>query len=628
MTTNSNQILKLTDFAHTRTRTEMYFGSRDPHTQTVLTYQDGKPLPVECRWIPAVFTAFREVLDNALDEVAGHGFGDRIDVSYNPDTHTFKISDNGRGIPIEWDETHQAHKATLALSHARTGRNFEKRGQLRGTNGIGAAATNFCSEYFQMDILRDGQHFHQRFNQGDGTNDELITETPIIKKKNTDKGTGTTVEFKLSDKVFPDLTLTEDFMRDRIYEVALCNPKLKIYYNGEKVGVKPGLEKNLFPGIKPIFIEVQDGTFNSRFWLVPGFFESGEHQHSLVNSIPAFDGGVHMDAFKRKFFSGLISALERESKKRKLTPNRSDIAEGLLLYNITQMDAPNFNSQAKTRLNNEETAKAIEKALDDPEFFKNIIKKYGEWIDEIYLRCEERTHKKDASEANKLAKKLLRNKVPGLMDASGKDRSKCILFLAEGLSAISGMASVRDPQIHGGLGLKGKVMNVHGASIKDVLEDGALQDIMNAMGLVPGRKAIRSELRFGKIYVAHDMDPDGLNIGALLNNFFYTYWPELYAPGEEPVVHIFMTPFIIAEKGKTRKYWYSDNHHEFVADDYKGWSITRAKGLGTLTEEDWEYSLAQPKLMPLTDEDGKMKETLDLIFNPKRSDDRKRWIGL
>ncbi|WP_434083258.1 hypothetical protein, partial [Escherichia coli] len=98
------------------------------------------------------------------------------------------------------------------------------------------------------------------------------------------------------------------------------------------------------------------------------------------------------------------------------------------------------------------------------------------------------------------------------------------------------------------------------------------------------------------IYVAHDMDPDGLNIGALLINFFHTYWPELFDPKEEPVVHIFRTPFIIAEKGKQRKYWYAHNYHEFDSAQYSGWSITRAKGLGTLTEAAWRYSLDNPEL--------------------------------
>ena len=622
MTNKNDEIIKLSDWEHTRLRLEMYYGSRDAHTQTVLTYPDGKPTPKEMTWIPAVFTAFREILDNALDEVVGHGNGDRIDVTYDPATMVFSVEDNGRGIPIKYSEEHKTYLATMALSQARAGRNFQERGQVAGTNGIGASGVNFCSEYFTIFVERDGQAFKQEFQEG---KDGLVIKPAILKDKATAKN-GTRIEFKLSSKVFKDLTLPEEFIRSRVYETAICCPKTKVYYNGERIQAK-SVEKTLFAGLKPIHIEVQEESFVSNFWLLPGFMDGGEHQHSLVNRIPAFDGGIHMDTLKRYFFSGLITALERESKKRKLTPNRSDVSEGMLIFNITTMDAPNFNSQSKTRLNNEETGKYIKKALDDPEFFKNVIKKYPDWIADIYTRCEERTMKKDASDANKEGKKLLREKVPGLMDATGLDRSKCILFLAEGLSAISGMASVRDPEVHGGLGLKGKVMNVYDASVKEVLDDGALRDIMNSVGIIPGSAANRHTMRYNQIYIAHDMDPDGLNIGALLINFFFKYWPELFDPTKAPVINIFMTPFIIAEKGKVRKYWYSDDYMNFKPEDYKGWSITRAKGLGTLTREDWQHSITTPKLFPIIN-DGNMKDTLDLIFNPKRANDRKDWIGL
>lgn len=194
-------------------------------------------------------------------------------------------------------------------------------------------------------------------------------------------------------------------------------------------------------------------------------------------------------------------------------------------------------------------------------------------------------------------------------------------------SAISGMGSARNPDYHGGLALRGKVLNVNGEAPKKILENKELADIMSCVGLMIGVKANRDNLRYGKIYIAHDMDPDGLNIGALLINFFYTFWPELFADKDNPFVYIFKTPFIIAEKGKTKKYWYSHDYHEFNPKDYSGWSITRAKGLSTLTEEDWTYSLDNPELYAVVD-DGNMKETLDLIFNNKRADDRKEWIGL
>lgn len=626
-TTKSHGIKKLTDYQHARLRTEMYLGSRAIHTQTILQFLDGKPQPVEMSWVPALYTAFREVLDNALDEVIGHGHGNRIDVTYDPKTLQVSVEDNGRGIPIDFDKEHNCHLATLVMTHARAGRNFDERGEVAGTNGIGASVVNFCSEFFEMEIHRDGKVFRQKFTEAPvGFEDELQVGDATVKTVKNPK-TGTRISFHPSANVFPDLSLPEEFIHSRVLEVAICNPHIHVYYNGQPIKVKPRPEQNLFYGLKPITVEIKEDGFRSTFFLVPNWIESGEHVHTIVNNIPAFNGGVHIETFRRLFYGNLLTALERESKRRKLSPNRSDITEGVLVYNITNMRAPNFDSQSKTRLINEEVGTILKKYLENEELYKEIIKKNKEWIDEIYQRCADRTQKKDAAETAKLAKKLLRNKVPGLMDANNTDRSKCILFLAEGLSAISGMAAVRDPDIHGGLGLRGKVLNVNGESAKKVLDNAALSDIMNAMGLVIGERLNRHAMRYGKVYIAHDMDPDGLNIGALLINFFHTYWPDLFDKDKPPVIHIFMTPFIIAEKGKTRKYWYSHNYQDFNPEEYKGWTITRAKGLGTLNEEDWKHSLQNPVLYPVVD-DGRMKDTLDLIFNGKRTDDRKGWIGL
>jgi len=622
----SDKIKKLSDYSHGRLRTEMYLGSRAPHTQTILEFVDGKPTPVETTWVPALYTAFREILDNALDELVGHGHGSKIRVTYDPTTREMSVEDDGRGIPIAWDETHKCHLATLVMTEARAGRNFEERGEVAGTNGIGASVVNFCSEYFKLDIQKDGERFQQEFKEGNAVfGDELqFGKVKLTKKQGTN---GTKITFKLSSEVFPDLILPEEFIRSRVTEVAICNPLIKIYYNGEQIKVKPRPEQSLFPGMKPMAIEVKEDTFRSRFWIVPGWVESGEHVHTIVNNIPAFNGGVHIETFRRLFYGNLLTALERESKKRRLQPNRSDVTEGVLIYNITNMHGPNFDSQSKTRLINEEVGKIIKAKLEDPELYKEFIRKNRDWIEDIYKRCAERTMKKDAADIAKAAKKNLRNKVPRLMDATGRDRSKCILFLAEGESAISGMGSVRDPDLHGGLGMKGKVLNVNGESPKKVIDNKELGDIMSCLGLVIGQKAKLEDLRYGKVYVAHDMDPDGLNIGALLINFFHTYWPELFEDPKNPFIHIFRTPFIIAEKGKVRKYWYAHNYDEFKPENYSGWTITRAKGLGTLTREDWEYSLKNPEVYPVVD-DGNIGETLDLIFNSKRSDDRKSWIGL
>ena len=614
------KIEKLSDYEHIRIRTPMYFGSTDLHTQEVILYEDHVPILKEISWVPAVYTALREVIDNAFDEFA-HGYGNRIDITYNSTTMEFSVQDNGRGIPTNWSDEYNQYLATLVLSEPRSGRNFRVREEIAGTNGIGVSATNFCSVWMKLEIWRDNKSFIQKFSEGEN---KLIFKKPTMKSIKSNKE-GTKISFKLSSTVFSDMTLPTEFVHSRIYEIAMCNPLIKVYLNGSRVKVRPTPEKTIFGKEKPITIEIKELGFRSKFLLKPNFQDSNEYLHTIVNNIPAFNGGVHMESFRRFFYHGLLNALTKESKRRKLKPNRSDVNDGLLIFNITNMKAPNFDSQSKTRLINEEVAKIVQKHLEDEKVFKTIISKNKEWIEEIYARCEARTQKKDASDVAKISKKMMRGKVPDLRDATGKDRTQCILFLGEGKSAISGMTNVRNPKIHGGLPLRGKVLNVNGETMKTVLANQALASIMASIGLILGEEANRRRLRYGKIYIAHDMDHDGLNIGALLINFFYTYWPELFEG--EPFFHIFMTPYVIARKGKERKYWYAYNYDEFDPTDYTGWAITRAKGLGTLQKEDWKYSLDNPELYAIMD-DGKMEEALDLIFNGSRADDRKTWIGL
>ena len=616
-----DQIRKLTPYQHVRLRTTVYYGSTALHTQPVLDFTGDKACVKEYSWVPAVFTAAREVWDNALDEVVAHGHGSKIDITYDPETISFSVEDDGRGIPIDWDDEHKMHKATLALSELMSGRNFDERTNTAGMNGIGASGVNFCSEYFHVDIHRDGQRFQQKFEEGNEIfGDALQVGQPKITTKQGK--TGTRVSFKLSKSVFKDLTLPEQFLKSRIIEIASANPTVKFKFNGEAIRTRKGSQA-LFAGYEPIVVPInnEDKQFASEFILVPNFVESGDISHSLVNNIPVFNGGTQIDSFKRYFVTNLLNSLARESKRRGLTPNRSDVLETCLVYNITTMLKPDFDSQSKTRLINEEVEAYVKAALDDDKLYKKIQRDSKPWIDQIYARCAARTQKKDDAETAKLARKLLRNKVPKLMDATGKDRTRCILLLTEGDSAISMASAVRDPEIHGGLPLRGKILNVRGESNKTILDNGILQDIMSSIGLVLGQKVDRSQLRYGQVWITCDADTDGANIMALLCNFFYLGWPELFDAHQAPFFLVFSTPFIIQEDKKgVRHYWYSDDVHEYDPDQFKGCpKPTRAKGLGSLEEIDWANSLANPRLIPLRD-DGKLDATLDLLFNKAKAD--------
>jgi len=618
----------------------MYLGSRDPHTQEVMLYDNDTPVIRELTWVPAVFTAFREILDNALDEVVTEGHGNRIDVTYDPETMVFSVTDNGRGIPITFDKTIKQYIATAAMVETKAGRNFgDDRGATRGLNGVGASIVNFCSEFFNISIRRDKKHFSQSFSEDLKKNKLNINDATIFPDSN--KQTGTRVDFKLSSHVFKHLILPEELVKSRMFEVAMIYPKLKIFYNGQQLKAKQSIEKTIFGNNNPIKITIESDTakFLSNFYLVPEFMDDGttDFVHSIVNAIPVFNGGTHVDSFRKLFYSGLVDALKKDRSRKNLSPNRSDISGGMLLFNVTEMDAPSFDSQSKTRLINEWVISVVRHHMADAEFFKKIIKNNPAWIERIYERCAIRTQKQDARDVNRLAKQNLRVKIEDLDDACGRDRSKSILFLGEGKSAISGMVEARNPDIHGGLPLRGKILNVFGQTKKTVMENAALANIMNAIGLVPGQRVNRSTLRYGKVYICTDADEDGKNIAALLVNFFFLQWPELFDENKEPFIYIFDTPLIIAVKGKTRKYWYNDNYHMFEPDKFKGWEITRAKGLAALKMPDWKHVIGNPKLRPIIneyyiDEHGNtssmLAETLDLLFNSNRAGDRKEWIGM
>lgn len=631
---------KLDDYNHARLRTELYLGSRELHTQKVLNF-DGNTLSLkEFTYVPALFVALRELWDNALDEMLGHGHGDTLRVSYDESEMVFTVSDNGRGLPIdERPELGKGPAASILLGEARAGRNFEERGEVAGTNGLGAACTNFTSEWFEIDVYNNGKRLKQQWQEGKyGGNDIHKTKGPNVIRGSKGKS-GTTVRFKPSSKVFPHLSLPEEFILGRLWDIAVANPKLKVFFNDVKLVPEKGTYstdtvmatyfKKQVPKISILTNDEDEHVFASDFYLIPEFTEESEEFHSLVNNLPALQGGSHIDAFRNMFYTSAIEYLSSHRgsvfKKNKLTLTRQDVANGLMIFNITKMHAPNFDSQTKGRLITE--VKSVMRGKIDSFEIGSAFRRNPEWVQSILERCQQRISSKQNREVKKEQRKLSKSKIAKLTDANGKNRKDCILFLGEGDSALNEMMNARNPLIHGCLPLRGKILNVHGVTPKKVMESQALVDIMTSVGLQIGQKATINNLRYGSIYIATDEDEDGKNISALLVNFLYRFWPELFQE-LSPFVFKFSTPFIIAEKGNKVEYIYSDDYDKFQSElnKWKGWSITRAKGLGALTYRDWEKSLKKPVLIPIRD-DGNLKETLDLIFNKDRADDRKLWLS-
>jgi DNA gyrase/topoisomerase IV subunit B len=276
--------------------------------------EGGSHRPVEMTWVPALFTAYREIVDNALDEMVTHGNGDRLDITYNPKTMVFKVSDNGRGIPISIHPEKKIAQATLALSRAILGPQLQRRDARCDTwhNGVGAAIVNFCSEWFKIDINRDKKAFHQTFSEGEKA---LKIEEPLILPAPPKATTGTTIHSSCrrrssSTSRCPRSSSATACSRSRSPIRAQSDLQ-------RQAGEDSGPEKTLFAGKKPIVFEIKDKGFNSRFWLLPEFLEGeGEHSHGMVNAIPVFNGGSHIDTFKRLFYSGMTKRWSARRSRR------------------------------------------------------------------------------------------------------------------------------------------------------------------------------------------------------------------------------------------------------------------------------------------------------------------------
>ena len=535
------QFKKLDDYQHARLRTEMYLGSREVHTQSLVHYNGTELSLREFSWVPALYTGLRELIDNAIDEMVGHSHGTNLKVTYNPKTLEFSVEDNGRGLPIEEKkELGKGPAASVLLGEARAGRNFDEREQVAGTNGLGAACTNFTSEWFTLEVWRGGRHLKQTWKQGTSRGKPVHKTTGATVRKSAAKKRGTKITYKPSALVFPSLVLPIEFVEGRLWDIAVANPNLKVSFNGKRLitsNTKDPVMSTYFKGtasVGKITIanhkseDLRYKNFRSWFYLKPNFTSTdakGPIVHSMVNSLPAFQGGTHMDEFAELFYPVAIRFLKKKAGKEELNVRREDIAAGLLVLNVTEMHSQNFDSQTKGRLISEVRNHMRESF--DPFWVESIFRRNPTWANEILDRCRDRKRLTEDKDVARVQRKMQSAKVASLDDATGKDRSKCILFIAEGDSAIGGISDVRNPKIHGGIKLTGKIMNVYGLKPKKVVENKVLSDIMTSIGLVIGQRAKIDSLRYGAIFIAADEDEDGKNITALVVNFFYRFWPEL-----------------------------------------------------------------------------------------------------
>lgn len=616
----SDDISVLSDREHLRLRISMYAGNTNTTSYMMPNFTDNKFDITKVEFVPAALKCINEIRDNSSDELMQIDRPNkRIDITADVARSTYTIADNGRGVPIDVHRDTGLPTPQTVFGSLRSGRNFgdEKTAGVIGMNGIGSSMTNYVSDFFRIRINRDNKQYTQEFTEG-----ALNVTQPLIKSKKS-KETGTSITFKLDDSVFSNTIIPEVVMHNNAIEVAFNNPGVLVAYNGTEYKFKNGLTDVIKS------ISTQSFSFSNDAMNFNVIFDLCEEQDEQVfvycNGSYLWEGGCANTQFTAAFFDKVIDHLSRAAKAQKCEVTKADIRGGLLIIGSLKLTNPNFDSQAKTRLTGPYLRKDFDALLERQ--WKVFAKQHKEWLDGILARAFDRHHSEANAKAQKNMAKKVPKKVPGLIDASEKDRSKCTLYLCEGDSAKFSLANIRTSSM-AIYPLTGKINNTYGCTIAQIADMGKVAKLLNIIGLVPGKPAVRSQLRYGNgIYLVADADVDGSDITTLMINIFYN-WPELFDPKLPPFVYKMIVPNICCVKGNKRVHFATKAQYQAVSDKYKGWEVTYLKGLGTMIPADWDLiaSNIDQFLIPLVD-DGSLAAGLKLAFSDD-VDARKKWLGI
>src|SRR5256885_13130492 len=522
-----------------------------------------------------------EVLDNSIDEHLA-GFCTKIEVTVHVDG-SLSVRDNGRGIPVDIHPKWKMPAVELVLTNLHAGGKFGQ-GAYKysgGLHGVGAKCTNALSEWFKVEVSRDGKVYHMAFAQGKTTQKlEVIGE---VKSK---KVTGTLITFLPDPTIF---TITTEFkferLGTRLRELAFLNPGLEInltdergdapkketflYKHGIEEFVKQLGENNQVLHPKPIVISRQrEEVFVD---VVLQYNDSYNDQIlPFANSIPNPDGGTHLTGFR----TALTKAVNQYAKSNNLMKEKDpsisgdDVREGLIAVLSIKLPNPRFESQTKVKLVNTEIDGIVNSAV-----YEGLMTFFDQTPPVARRVFEKVLPAARAREAARKARETIRKGaltgggLPGkLADCSERDPELTELYIVEGDSAGGSAKQGRDRRYQAILPIRGKLINVEKAREDQFLKNTEIQSMITAIGTGIGKpreedgaangkqeegRFDMTKLRYGRIIIMTDADVDGSHIRTLLLTFFFRQMTELVRAGK---IYIAQPPLYQIKRKKREEY--------------------------------------------------------------------------